>query len=97
MATDLRRLREQWGVQRVAAVADAAAEPLPGAARPGRFALLFGNEAQGLRREHLALCDRKVTIPMKPGTDSLNVAVAAAVFLYHFASTQPGHAEDGPR
>jgi tRNA G18 (ribose-2'-O)-methylase SpoU len=25
-----------------------------------------------------------VTIPMKLGTDSLNVAVAAGVFLYHF-------------
>ena len=27
---------------------------------------------------------RRVTIPMHHGTDSLNVAVAAGIFLYHF-------------
>ena len=45
--------------------------------------ILVGNEAQGLSPEHLALCDRRVTIPMKLGTDSLNVAVSAGIFLYH--------------
>jgi tRNA G18 (ribose-2'-O)-methylase SpoU len=29
-----------------------------------------------------------VTLPMELGTDSLNVAVAAGIFLYHF-SRQP--------
>ena len=46
--------------------------------------LLFGNEAQGLSKEWLDLCQRRVTIPMRHGTDSRNVAVAAGVFLYHF-------------
>jgi tRNA G18 (ribose-2'-O)-methylase SpoU len=32
----------------------------------------------------LSACDRKITIPMGLGTDSLNVAVAAGIFLYHF-------------
>jgi tRNA(Leu) C34 or U34 (ribose-2'-O)-methylase TrmL len=31
-----------------------------------------------------AVCPRRVTIPMKLGTDSLNLAVAAGIFLYHF-------------
>jgi tRNA G18 (ribose-2'-O)-methylase SpoU len=81
---DLRRLREEWGVQLAATVLDAAAEPLARATRPARFGLLFGGEAQGLEPSYVAACDRRITIPMKRGTDSLNVAVAAGIFLYHF-------------
>jgi TrmH family RNA methyltransferase len=47
---------------------------------------MLGNEAQGLDDTSIAACDRKVTIPMHHGTDSLNVAVAAGIFLYHFTS-----------
>jgi tRNA G18 (ribose-2'-O)-methylase SpoU len=83
---DLRRLREAYGVQLLASVLDESAEPLAGARRPARMALLFGNEAQGLSKQHIAACDRRVTIPMKLGTDSLNVSVAAGIFLYHFTS-----------
>ena len=81
---DLRRLKERWGVRTAAAVVGEGAEPLQAAPRGERLALLFGNEAQGLGPEYVAACDRRVTIPMQLGTDSLNVAVAAAVFLYHF-------------
>ena len=81
---DLKELREGWGVQLVASVLSDDAEPLAGAKRPERIGLLFGNEAQGLDEAHVAACDRRVTIPMKLGTDSLNVAVAAGIFLYHF-------------
>ena len=81
---DLEQLRRRWGVQLIASVLDDAAEPLARAARPERIGLLFGNEAQGLDSRHVAACDRRVTIPMKLGTDSLNVSVAAALFLYHF-------------
>jgi TrmH family RNA methyltransferase len=48
--------------------------------------LLFGNEAQGLDAESIAACQRKVTIPMHHDTDSLNVAVAAGIVLFHFSS-----------
>lgn len=81
---DLARLRREWGVELAATVLDADAEPLARATRPPRFGLLFGGEAQGLSGEHVSACDRRVTIPMKLGTDSLNVAVAAGIFLYHF-------------
>jgi tRNA G18 (ribose-2'-O)-methylase SpoU len=81
---DLRGVREQWGVELAAAVVGGGAEPLERAGRGERLGLLFGNEAQGLSPEYVAACDRRVTIPMQLGTDSLNVAVAAAVFLYHF-------------
>jgi len=81
---DLRALREDWGFELVAAVLEADAQPLHQAQRPDRLALMLGNEAKGLSPEHLALCHRRLTIPMQCGTDSLNVAIAAAVFLYHF-------------
>ncbi len=81
---DLRRLREEWGVELAATVLDQNAEALDGANRAARFGLLFGSEAQGLGAEWVAACDRRVTIPMQWGTDSLNVAVATGVFLYHF-------------
>jgi len=81
---DLRGLRERWGVELAAAVVGEGAQALERSWRGRRLALLFGNEAQGLSPEVVAACDRRVTIPMQLGTDSLNVAVAAAVFLYHF-------------
>jgi tRNA G18 (ribose-2'-O)-methylase SpoU len=84
IARDLHEMKERWGVERVATVLDEDAEPLREAKRAARMAVLFGNEAQGLAEGIVKLCDRKVTIPMKRGTDSLNVAVAAGVVLYHF-------------
>ena len=70
---------------------DADAEPIAAAGRPRRFALAFGNEAHGLSPGQVAACDRRVTIPMGLGTDSLNVAVAAGIFLYHFTQVRgPG-------
>jgi len=84
LAADLGELAGRWEVEPAAAVLDDAAEPLAAAARPRRLAILLGNEDLGLAPEYLALCRRRITIPMKLGTDSLNVAVAAAVMLFHF-------------
>jgi len=81
---DLTRLRHEFGVELVASVADESALPLSGAKRSRKMGILFGNEAQGLSKEQVGACDRQVTIPMKLGTDSLNVSVAAGVVLYHF-------------
>ncbi len=83
LARDLAWLRDRR-VEIVATVADADAQPLARAQRRRRSALLFGAEGHGLTDEWLGLCDRRVSIPMQLGTDSLNVHVAAAVFLYHF-------------
>jgi tRNA G18 (ribose-2'-O)-methylase SpoU len=84
LVRDLGRLQREWGVELAATVLDDDAEPLSQAGRREKFGLLFGNEAQGLGKEWINACDRRVTIPMKLGTDSLNVAIAAAIFLYHF-------------
>jgi len=84
IVADLAALHERHGVSRIATVLDEGAEVLTGASRPRRIALLFGAEGPGLANEHVRLCERRVTIPMKRGTDSLNVSVAAGVVLYHF-------------
>jgi tRNA G18 (ribose-2'-O)-methylase SpoU len=81
---DLRTLKQSHGVELIATVLEADAQPLETAVRGQRIALLFGNEGYGLDQKLIEVCDRRVTIPMHMGTDSLNVAVAAAVFLYHF-------------
>jgi tRNA G18 (ribose-2'-O)-methylase SpoU len=78
---DLQALRAD-GVAIVGAVLDADATPLDSFARPERVALLFGAEGPGLSAPARAACDQRVTIPMSPGADSLNVATAAALFLY---------------
>jgi tRNA G18 (ribose-2'-O)-methylase SpoU len=84
LCDDLLRLRAA-GVELIATVLDPSAEPLPAARPPERMALLFGNEAQGLAADVIEQCHRRVTIPMHLGTDSLNVAIAAAVCCYHFS------------
>src|SRR6185437_12824267 len=48
-----------------------------------RLALLLGAEGPGLTAEALAAADARVRIPMAFGVDSLNVATAAAIALYH--------------
>lgn len=64
------------------------AAPVPGAIgldelEPlSRWALVVGSEGPGLAPRTLACCDRLVRVPMAPGVDSLNVAVAAAVCLH---------------
>jgi len=52
------------------------------AGRPSRVALLMGSEGDGLSAEALSAADTIVTIPMKDGVDSLNVAAAASVALW---------------
>ena len=80
---DLAWLRAERGLCIVATVLERGAEPLNRFVRPERMALIFGNERHGIPARILAMCDRGVTIPMRRGTDSLNVSVAAAVFLHH--------------
>jgi tRNA G18 (ribose-2'-O)-methylase SpoU len=84
---DLRALRDNSyalvaatgrGSQPLADVAARLHTRAPGA---HRTAVLVGAEFAGLRDSTLALAGHRARIPMAPGVDSLNVAVAAAVFL----------------
>ena len=88
LAADLQRLH-QAAFLRVAAVLDPKAEPLSSWKPSPRVALLLGNEGHGLAPAWQQQADRRVTIPMQAGIDSLNVAAAAAVLLYHVLHVRP--------
>ncbi|MBR1456607.1 MAG: RNA methyltransferase [Oscillospiraceae bacterium] len=45
-------------------------------------AVAVGSEGRGLSTELLTLCREKILIPMQPGSESLNAAVAAAVLMW---------------
>ena len=78
------------------ALAWASGLPLYGAALSERAADLrgldlkqavvaIGSEGRGLSAELLALCDGELIIPMTPGSESLNAAVAASIVLWEMA------------
>lgn len=48
----------------------------------GGVALLLGGEGPGLTPALVAACESRVTIPMAPPVESLNVAVAAGILCY---------------
>lgn len=51
-------------------------------------AWLFGNEAQGLSEDELALADHRVAVPVYGAAESLNLGTAATVCLYASARSQ---------
>ncbi len=66
-------------------VAEAAGKPVPtrppAAVRPP-MALIFGSEGAGVSATLAARATHRVGIPLAPGAESLNVAVAAGILLY---------------
>lgn len=80
---EVMRLDREFGYECVATVLQDA-EVLERATRSQRTAILIGNEAHGLPDEISQACNRRVTIPMQLGTDSLNAAVATGIMLHHF-------------
>ena len=47
-----------------------------------KFAIIMGNEGQGVSQELLDLCDEYLYIPMNKKCESLNVGVATSIILY---------------
>ncbi|MET8652895.1 TrmH family RNA methyltransferase [Nocardia aurea] len=70
------------GFQIIALTPNPAAVNLATAMTGQRVALLLGAEGPGLTEEAMAATDIRARIPMSPGTDSLNVATAAAMAFY---------------
>jgi tRNA G18 (ribose-2'-O)-methylase SpoU len=79
------------GVSLAAAVVDVDATSLNAFRRPDRLGLVLGCEGTGLTADWVERCDVRLTIPMRPGAESLNVAVAAGILLYQL-TTGFGHA-----
>jgi tRNA G18 (ribose-2'-O)-methylase SpoU len=80
---DLLALKQRLGFVVLGAVLDPKATPLAAVHRPAKVALLLGSEGPGISASARSVCDELITIPMAPGADSLNVATAGAVALFH--------------
>jgi len=80
---DLSILREA-GFTLVALTPDPGAQSIDKfvTSRPARIALLVGTEGEGLTEGLARLADRRVSIPIEPHVDSLNLAVATAIALH---------------
>jgi tRNA G18 (ribose-2'-O)-methylase SpoU len=88
---DLQLLRDN-GFRLLAMTPDRAAPTLPEAMTAvvdERIAILVGAEGPGLTERAMRASDTRVRIPMSQGTDSLNVATAAAVAFYERARLAP--------
>ena len=59
--------------------------PLRMLEKKDRFALIVGNEGNGVKKEILDLCDDIVRIEMNKDVESLNVGVATSIILYEMS------------
>lgn len=74
---------EIWAVEQVeGAVALDAFRPEPGR----RYALVFGNEVDGVAQQVVDRCDGALEIPQAGTKHSINVSVAGGVVLWHLFS-----------
>ncbi|MDH6243058.1 tRNA G18 (ribose-2'-O)-methylase SpoU [Mycobacterium sp. OTB74] len=86
---DLKLLKDK-GFRLVAMTPGAGSVPLARALGPlsgEKVAVLVGAEGPGLTERTMRACDVRARIPMSRGTDSLNVATAAALAFYERSST----------
>lgn len=73
---------QQAGFSLVALTPGEGSVPLHDAVGAARTAFLVGAEGPGLSEATMRRCDVRARIPMSRGTDSLNVATAAAIAFY---------------
>ena len=78
---ELRQLAERNSLKLYAAALSDKAEDIRRLDLKGAM-VCVGSEGQGLSRELTELCDGEVIIPMAPGSESLNAAVAAAIIMW---------------
>ena len=58
--------------------------PVPGK----RYALVFGNEVDGVAQEVIEAADGVIEIPQYGTKHSLNISVSAGIILWHFRPRQ---------
>jgi len=78
----LQRLGQLSELDRPLLAIDPDGEPLEPAELPARAVLAFGTERHGLSPELIALADACISIPMRPGVSSLNLATSVAAVLF---------------
>ena len=52
---------------------------------PEKYAIVMGNEGNGVTKEIASLCDEAIYIPMNEKCESLNVGIATSIILYEFS------------
>jgi tRNA G18 (ribose-2'-O)-methylase SpoU len=82
VAAWLARVRSAIGGCQLAGADETADVAIDACDFTGPTAIVFGNEARGLSRAYLELCDTRVRIPMVGAATSLNVSVAASIVFY---------------
>jgi tRNA G18 (ribose-2'-O)-methylase SpoU len=81
--SQLLQLQRTRHVRTIVTTLDASGTPLSEFVPDEREAILVvGNEAEGVERSVQEIATDRVTIPMRLGTDSLNVSIAAAIAMY---------------
>lgn len=63
--------------------------PLPAEKFDAPAAFVLGNEGAGIREKTLELCDIKLSIPMHPRCESLNVAVSGGIVFNEWSQQHP--------
>jgi tRNA G18 (ribose-2'-O)-methylase SpoU len=80
---DIEVLIHDGGYRAIATTLAEDAMPIDQVQLDGRpIVLMMGNESSGLSEDLQSVATDRVTIPMKIAVDSLNVSVAAGIFLY---------------
>ena len=77
---------------------DPEGEPLTASALPARALLAFGSERRGLSAELLSRAQARVSIPMRAGVSSLNLATSVSAVLFALrlsAGSRPLPASEG--
>ena len=78
----LERIEQLAGGDRPLLAIDPAGDPLVPRELPSRALLAFGSERYGLSGELSALADARLSIPMRGGVSSLNLATSVAAVLF---------------
>ncbi len=78
----LSTLEQLRALERPLLALDPDGEPLDPTELPTRAVLAFGTERHGLSRELLASADARVSVPMRAGVSSLNLATSVAAVLF---------------
>lgn len=77
---------KEWGLPLYGAALRPESEDVRGISLES-CAVAIGNEGRGLSESLLSLCDKKIILPMTPGSESFNAAVAASLLMWEMAKT----------
>ena len=88
LASTLTSLSETHGIPGYAALCGPGCVDVVAAPSSSSYAVVVGNEGEGVRPSVAAACAHLVTVPMVGGVDSLNITVAASIVMHEMASKE---------